>query len=142
MKVKPLCRGDDCSFTSVSVCGTRARLSLLEWERGKSVLWMNDFFILFVSLTLNPGLHRHTHSTSTTHPCPDVNWIHKEPPPPPPLPSSLGIVRHKPVKSVFGFVWACWIRVGLGLWSTKLYVRTLMEQLMVSSGLRNSPFNK
>lgn len=99
-------------------------LSVCVWESmtvtagngGKSMLWMHTqddkqitFFILSFILTLNLGLHSYTHSTSTTHPCPDINWIHKSR-----VPSSLGIVRHNPVKSAFGLVWACWIIVGLG----------------------------
>lgn len=105
---KPLCRGDDCSFTSQSP-SERGCCRQLEWERGKSVCaWVSaldegqitfSFSLSFwpwtlwypVALTQHPWCtHVHTQIWSTKS-C---------------VPSSLAIVRHKPVKSVFGLVWA------------------------------------
>lgn len=111
------------------------RLTLLEWERGEicaadaNTKWL---FHSFRQFDLEPRATRShpldNHSTPTSRRKLDAQRATSPP--------SLGIVRHKPVKSVFGFVWACWIRVGLGLWSTKLYVRTLMGKFTASSRLR------
>lgn len=82
---KPLCRGDDCSFTSQS-SSERGWLSTAGMGTGEicmcvgeCVRWgANYFFILSFILTLNFVIPSCTHSTPMMHPCPHTNLVHKE----------------------------------------------------------------
>lgn len=91
--------------------------------------WQNYFFILRAILTLNPGRPTQLHPLNIhnnhvqTQIRPTKNRV----------PSSRCIVRHKPVKSVFGLVWAWGIRVGLGSGlQSFMFTHWLMGRLMWS----------
>ncbi len=124
---KPLCRGDDCSFTSrslsewLSAAGTgKGEICMCVGVRTR--WWVNYFFILSTILTLNLGLHSYTHSTFITCPCPGTNRVHKEP-----CPLQSGYCEAQACEIC---LWSCLGMRDYGgfrLWSPKLYVRTLTD---------------
>lgn len=143
---KPHCQGDDCSFTSASVwetlnvgsCGMNGEISVCVGACAK--WWANDFFILCTVLTLKPRSYAATPTGVRSAPMPrhtnrlsQIRFTKSR------VLCSLGIVRHKPVKSVFGLVWAWGIRLGLGRGPQSFMLsHWLIGKVMESSELKES----